>query len=109
MKTSIFFLSTLSMLFFVLFASAQTTVLSPKAIDTVVFTMELHGAHCENIIHKRMPFEKGVVKVKADASTQTVQVSYRSNKTDVKTLIKNFKEIGFDAKQILSKKSLEKQ
>lgn len=66
-------------------------------LDTVVFSVALHGTHCENIIHKRTPFEKGVVKVHADASTQTVRVIYQSNKTDVQKLIEHFKNIGYEA------------
>lgn len=85
-------------------ASAQSVEQINKTTDTVVLTMALHGAHCENIIHKRTPFEKGVIKVKADASTQTVKVVFQKNKTDIQKLIEHFKRIGFDAQIVKPEK-----
>lgn len=89
---------------FLFSVSAQSVEPKTNTIDTAVFSMALHGAHCENIIHKRTPFEKGVIKVKADASTQTVKVVFQKNKTDVQKLIEHFKNIGFDAKLIIPEK-----
>lgn len=83
---------------------AQTDKQSIKTIDTAVFSMPLHGAHCENIIQKRTPFEKGVIKVKADASTQTVKVIYQNTKTDVQKLIEHFKRIGYEATLVMPEK-----
>lgn len=81
---------------------AQSGQDKETGIDSALFRMTLHGAHCENIIHKRTPFEKGVVRVKADAQTQTVKVVFKTGKTDVKKLKEHFKKIGFDSEQLPS-------
>ncbi|MGL5618186.1 MAG: heavy-metal-associated domain-containing protein [Tannerellaceae bacterium] len=71
-----------------------------KQKEVVVYTMALHGAHCENIIMKNIPFEKGVEDVKASAKTQTVTVTYRNDKTNKDALVKAFNKLGYDAQEV---------
>lgn len=63
-----------------------------------VYSVQLHGAHCENIIHKQMPAVKGVLKVKADAGSQTVKVTFSKQQTNTKDIKESFKKIGYEAR-----------
>ena len=71
--------------------------------ETVTFSMTLHGEHCEKIIMKSIPFEKGVLKVKAEAAKQEVEVTFNPKKTNKENLIKAFKKNGFEAKEVTEK------
>ena len=68
--------------------------------ETVIYTMTLHGEHCEKIVMKKIPYEKGVINVKADASTQKVTIVYNPQKTTKENLVKAFDKIGFKATEV---------
>jgi len=69
--------------------------------QTVLFSVSMDCTSCKNKIEKNIAFEKGVTDLKADLSTQTVSVTFRSDKNSVEGLIKAFKKLGFDAKVVV--------
>ncbi|MGL4781684.1 MAG: heavy-metal-associated domain-containing protein [Bacteroidales bacterium] len=75
-----------------------------KAIpaDTVTYNMPLHGKHCENIIMKNIPYEKGVIKTKVDLDKQAVTVIFKKEKTNKSLLEKAFDKLGYKAIQVPS-------
>lgn len=76
--------------------------------DTVVYTMPMHGAHCEMRIMKNIPYEKGVSKVKVDTKKQIATVIYKQNKTDKQSLVKAFNKLGYDAREVNDTTSVDK-
>lgn len=91
-----FFYSMLSLTLMSGFVSAYAQD-TPSAV-LAIYSVQLHGAHCENIIHKQMPAVKGVLKVKADAGSQTVKVTFSKQQTNTKALKAGFKKIGYEAR-----------
>ena len=73
-----------------------------KDIKTVVFTTnpEMHCESCENKIKGNLRFEKGVKNIITDLKTKTVTIEYDADKTNVQNLIKGFKKIKYEAKEV---------
>jgi Cu2+-exporting ATPase len=65
--------------------------------QTVLFSVPMHCKSCQNKIEKNIAFEKGVTDLKTDLSSNTVSVTFRSDKNTVEGLIAAFKKIGFEA------------
>ena len=76
-----------------------TLVCFAKNETTVCFTVNppLVCNNCENKVKENIKFEKGVKSIKPSAKTNTVEVTYDADKTNVENLIKGFKKIGYDA------------
>ena len=73
-----------------------------KDIKTVVVTTspEMHCESCENKIKGNLRFEKGIKSIKTDLKTKTVTIQYDADKTNVQNIIKGFKKIKYEAKEI---------
>ena len=73
-----------------------------KDIKTVVVTTspEMHCESCENRIKSNLRFEKGIKSIKTDLKTKTVTILYDADKTNVQNIIKGFKKIKYEAKEI---------
>lgn len=87
-------------LFFCMMMSA--IIVMAKDVKTVVFTTtpQMHCENCENKIKKNMRFEKGVKLIETSIPNQTVKITYDSDKTSPAGLIKGFKKIGYEARQV---------
>lgn len=89
-------ISTICILFTIQELSAQD---KKKSKETVTFFVE--GMHCKNCqakIEKNIAFEKGVTDLKCNLETKTVEVTYKSDKTDPEKIAKGFEKIGMPAK-----------
>ena len=73
-----------------------------KDIKTVVVTTnpEMHCESCENRIKSNLRFEKGIKSIKTDLKTKTVTIQYDADKTNVQNIIKGFKKIKYEAKEV---------
>ena len=79
-----------------------SVVLFAKDIKTVVFTTnpEMHCQSCEKKIKGNLRFEKGIKSIITDLKTKTVTVEYDADKTNVQNIIKGFKKIKYEAKEV---------
>lgn len=92
---------------FSMFFSLQTVAQKKEKtvnMDTVTYTMPLHGKHCENIIMKNIPFEKGVIKTKVNLDQQAVTVIFKKEKTNKSILERAFNKLGYKVVQAPSVK-----
>ena len=73
-----------------------------KDIKTVVLTTnpEMHCNNCEKKIKSNLRFEKGVKVIETDLRTKTVTIEYDADKTTVDNIIKGFKKIKYEAKEV---------
>ena len=73
-----------------------------KDIKTVVLTTnpEMHCNNCEKKIKSNLRFEKGVKVIETDLRTKTVTIKYDADKTTVDNIIKGFKIIKYEAKEV---------
>ncbi|MGL4293038.1 MAG: heavy-metal-associated domain-containing protein [Bacteroidales bacterium] len=68
-----------------------------KGEKKTTFRVEMDCQSCVKSIEKNLPWEKGVTDLKCDMKTQTVEVTYKANKTNDSILVAAFKKIGKDA------------
>ena len=75
-----------------------------KDIKTVVLTTnpEMHCENCEKKIKSNLRFEKGVKAIETDLRTKTVTIKYDADKTTVDNIIKGFKKIKYEAREVKS-------
>ena len=71
--------------------AADTEKKEKKGQATTIFRMEIDCQSCVNNIEKNIPWEKGVTDMKCDIKTQTVEVTYKTSRTNDSTLIAAFK------------------
>lgn len=73
-----------------------------KDIKTVVLKTqpEMHCESCEKKIKGNLRFEKGIKNIITDLKTKTVTIEYDADKTNVQNLIKGFKKIKYEAKEV---------
>lgn len=85
-----------------LLALAFASVCMAKDIKTVVLTTnpEMHCNNCEKKIKSNLRFEKGVKVIETDLRTKTVTIKYDADKTTVDNIIKGFKKIKYEAKEV---------
>ena len=78
------------------------TVALAKNIKTVVLTTnpEMHCENCEKKIKSNLRFEKGVKAIETDLCTKMVTIKYDADKTNVDNIIKGFKKIKYEAKEV---------
>ena len=91
----------LGVIFVMLSVNAYSTGGKEKtkgAKETVVFSVPMHCKTCQGKVERSMSFEKGVTNLKTDLPTNTVYVTFKSDKNTVEGLIAAFKKIGFEAK-----------
>lgn len=66
-----------------------------KKMSTVVFDVEIDCGSCKAKIEKNLPFEKGVKEFEVSLENKTVQVIYRTDKTNEETLRKAIEKMGY--------------
>ena len=83
-------------------ALALATVCFGKDIKTVMLKTlpEMHCANCEKKIKDNIRFEKGVKSIKTNLKEKTVTIEYDADKTNVQNIIKGFKKIKYEAKEV---------
>jgi len=65
--------------------------------QTVLFSVPMHCRTCQDKVEKNIAFEKGVTDLKVDLPSNTVSVTFKSDKNTIEGLIAAFKKIGFNA------------
>ena len=78
------------------------TVALAKDIKTVVLTTnpEMHCENCEKKIKGSLRFEKGIKNIITNLNSKTVTIKYDADKTTVDNIIKGFKKIKYEAKEV---------
>ncbi len=86
----------------VLFTAGFTTNLSAqtKGKDTVTFNVSMHCGSCEQKIKNSIRFEKGVTGIKTDLEAQTVEIMYKTDKTDKDKLAEALIKLGYKPEDI---------
>ena len=89
-----------------LLALVLGTACYAKDIKTVVLTTspQMHCANCEKKIKDNIRFEKGIKSIKTNLKDKTVTIEYDADKTTVPTIIKGFKKIKYEAKEVKKEK-----
>lgn len=67
-----------------------------KEKEKIVFAVKMDCRSCEAKINKNIAFEKGVTDLKVDFDNQTVEITYRKDKTSPEQLAGAMKKLGFD-------------
>jgi len=75
-----------------------------KSSPKVVLQVPMDCMSCKIKIEKNIAFEKGVIDMKVDFDSKTVEIEYDTLKTDVPKLLLGFKKIGYEATVINTKK-----
>lgn len=85
-----------------LLALAFASVCMAKDIKTVVLTTnpEMHCNNCEKKIKENIRFEKGIKSIKTNLKDKTVTIEYDADKTTIDNIIKGFKKIKYEAKEV---------
>ena len=85
-------------LLFFLFAAQAIVAQTQKGKNTVIFFVEeMECEHCKAKVEKNIAFEKGVTGLKCDLEQQTVEITYKTDKTTPEKLIKGFQKIKMTA------------
>ena len=73
-----------------------------KDIKTVVLTTnpEMHCENCEKKIKGSLRFEKGIKNIITNLNSKTVTIEYDADKTNVQNIIRGFKKIKYEAKEV---------
>ncbi|MCL1942916.1 MAG: heavy-metal-associated domain-containing protein [Candidatus Azobacteroides sp.] len=87
------FLIIFSIIFSAFFS--QNISAQSKDKETVTFHVTMHCHTCEQKIKDNIRFEKGVTAIKTDLKAQTVEITYKSDKTDKETLSAALTKIGY--------------
>ena len=80
-----------------LLALAFASVCMAKDIKTVMLT-----TNCEKKIKENIRFEKGIKSIKTNLKDKTVTIEYDADKTTIDNIIKGFKKIKYEAKEVKS-------
>lgn len=85
-----------------LVALAIAATCAAKDIRTVVLTTdpEIHCANCEKTIKDYIRFEKGIKAIRTNLDDKTITIEYDADKTSVEEIIRGFKKISYDAREV---------
>ena len=72
----------------------------------VLYSITIDCEGCKKTLNDKVPFFDGVKDMRVNLEKQTIYIVYREDKTDIKKLAAELKEIGYPAKEI--KKSAKK-
>ena len=89
-------------------ALAFASICFAKNIKTVVLITnpEMHCTGCEKKIKDNIRFEKGVKSIKTNLEDKTVTIEYDADKTTVEDIIKGFKKIKYEAREVQKEDTL---
>ena len=73
--------------------SAQEATKKTNVAKTKFFVESMECDNCIKAIEKNIAFERGVTDLKCDLKTQTVEVTYRSDRTTDEKLMAAFKKM----------------
>ncbi len=65
-----------------------------KGEKKTIFKVEMHCGNCVKEVESNISWVKGVTDLKCDLETQTVEVTYKTSKTDDKKILAAFDKIG---------------
>lgn len=82
-----------------LLVSISTTAQKKDLIKKVTFDVNLTCHHCEKVMMKNLPFEKGVKDVKVDLEKKEITLLFRDDKNSVALLQKAIEDLGYTAKE----------
>jgi copper chaperone CopZ len=75
--------------------SQEMSAQSKKGKETVTFNISMDCHSCEKKIKDNMRFEKGVTGIKTDLNAQTVQITYKADKTNEENLSAALTKLGY--------------
>ena len=83
-------------------ALAIAATCAAKDIKTVVLTTdpEIHCANCEKTIKDYIRFEKGIKSIRTNLDDKTITIEYDADKTSVEEIIRGFKKISYEAREV---------
>ena len=81
-------------------ASAQEAAKKTNVVKTKFLVESMECDNCVKTVEKNIAFERGVTDLKCDLKTQTVEVTYRSDRTTEEKLLAAFKKINKPAKVV---------
>ena len=67
-----------------------------KSIQKVLLNVPMHCESCQVKIEKNIAFEKGVKDMVIDLQLKTVEITFDTTKTNLKTLESAFRKIGYE-------------
>jgi copper chaperone CopZ len=79
--------------------SISTTAQKTDLIKKVTFEVNLTCHHCEKVMMKNLPYEKGVKDVNVDLEKKEITLLFRDDKNSVARLQKAIEELGYTAKE----------
>ena len=87
---------------FIIFALSFRAALLAKDIKNAVFSTypEMHCENCEKKIKGSLRFEKGIKNIITNLNSKTVTIEYDADKTNVQNIIRGFKKIKYEAKEV---------
>ncbi|MFI3265271.1 MAG: heavy-metal-associated domain-containing protein [Rikenellaceae bacterium] len=81
-------------------SAASKTKTTKAVIETTQFKTDIDCDHCVQKVMSYMPTQKGIKEVSVDLPKKVITISYDSEKTNTKTIIKRFKNIAIEASVI---------
>ena len=80
----------------------MTAVCFGKDIKTVVLKTqpEMHCTGCEKKIKDNIRFEKGIKSITTNLDDKTITIEYDADKTSVEEIIRGFKKISYEAREV---------
>lgn len=95
-------MKTLNIIMLVLIASFTLTNLQAQSSKTEVVEIKVSSQcnECKETIEKALAFEKGITKSNVDLETNTVTVTYKTNKTTPDKIRMAISEAGYDADDV---------
>ncbi len=94
MKTKNLFLSLFMSIVFVFAITDSYAIDNKKERKTILLKADLHCQSCVDKIEKNIPFEKGVKDLKVDLKTNTISITYRTDKNNKDNIIKAIEKLG---------------
>jgi mercuric ion binding protein len=67
-----------------------------KSTQKILLNVPMHCETCQAKIEKNIAFEKGVKDMVIDAQLKTVEITFDTTKTNLKTLEAAFRKIGYE-------------
>ena len=74
---------------------SQQLFAQSKGKETATFNVAMSCENCERKIKENIRFEKGVTAIKTDLKTQTVKITYKSDKTNRENLAVALTKLGY--------------
>ncbi len=95
-------MKTLKIIMLAMIASFTLTSVHAQSAKTDVIKIKVSSQcnECKETIEKALAFEKGITKSNVDLETNTVEVTYKTNKTTPDNIRKAISDAGYDADDV---------